>query len=108
MNARSIKVFEKILSDDGTKSRRIIARVAYNKKKGYVLEVDPVTREKVAGGTMVTEQYALFSGLRRVIDTAPRYNAKAHERLALACQVEPLASALLGMVKELEGKEVAA
>lgn len=106
-NARSIKVAEKVLTDDGTKSRRIIVRVAYNKKRGYVLEADPVTREKVAGGTMVTEQYALFSGLREVIEpNATRFNVKTLEKLALACQIEPLAEEVRVMIMNLEAREI--
>lgn len=105
-NARSIKVFEKVLSETAKTKRVIVARVSYAKGKGYRLAVDPVTRTNE--GTYATETYALFSGRHETIVPAQRYNAKEHERVALACQVEPLASRILEHVRILEAKEVKA
>ena len=102
-NARSIKVFEKVLSETAKRKRLIVARVSYVKNKGYRLAVDPITRTNE--GTYSTETYALFSGRHETIEPATRYNAKEHERVALACQIEPLASRIQEHVRILEEKE---
>lgn len=104
-NARSIKVFEKTLSETAKRKRVIVARVMYVKNHGYRLCVDPVTRE--AHDTYATETYAMFSGRRETIEAATRYNAKDLERIALACQIEPLSARILEHVRILEEKEAA-
>lgn len=101
--SRSIKVLEKVLSETGKSKRIIVARVLYVKNRGYRLAVDPITRTNE--GTWSSETYAMFSGRHETIQEAQRYNAKEMERLALACQVEPLASKILEHVRILEEKE---
>lgn len=104
-SSRSIKVFEKVLSETAKSKRMIVARVMYVKNRGYRLAVDPITRTNE--GTWSSETYALFSGRHETIAPAERYNAKELERLALACQVEPLSAKILEHVRILEEKEAA-
>lgn len=106
MDKRSIKVMERRLGilTKGGGERVLIARVAYHKRSGYQLEVDVVTRSECAG--YETDTYAMFSGVRRTLEKASRFNARTLEKWALLTQIKPTHPLLIGVVSDLEAAEV--